>query len=204
MADELGDARNDGYANKTREGWIGSELHRGVAAGVARGRRWPGTARRLADRGSVLGSVKQRKQGRKTSMDLASPALDRSGNGVVEEEGAGVGARTPEESSGSPRPWRSEARQQGAWVLLPARRRRGRGRGGRGNPRGRYRAYKGARALLASMSVSSRRNDASALCLERGGGGETEQVAVWALGWAGWSGEAHVRCWEAPSLFFLF
>ena len=56
----------------------------------------------------------------------------------VEEEGAGVGAPTPEESSGSPRPWRSEARQQGAWVPLPARRRRIRGRGGRGNPRGCY------------------------------------------------------------------
>ena len=49
---------------------------------------------------------------------------ERGRGGVVvrvEEEGAGVGAPTPEESSGSPRPWRSEARQQGAWVPLPAR-----------------------------------------------------------------------------------
>ena len=43
MADELGDARNDGYANETREGWIGSELHRVVAAGVVQGRRLPET-----------------------------------------------------------------------------------------------------------------------------------------------------------------
>ena len=67
--------------------------------------------------------------------------------------------------------------------------------------------YRGAgRAGLDVRELTGR-----ALCVgSEGDGGETEQVAVWALGWAGW-GEKHVGCgvcyWAAlpfsPHLFSL-